>query len=83
MQLNKILLTLLAFTINANAEIVVVTGYGDSYEIALKNAKVLALQEVVGTFIISDTSWKSNENVFEEIKQYNGCLLYTSPSPRD
>jgi len=74
-RLNKLLLAALAFAVNANAEVVVVTGYGDSYEAALKNAKIAALEKVVGTFIISDTIWRSNENVFEQIKQYNGGVI--------
>lgn len=75
MRRSKLFLLAAAFAINANAEVVIVTGYGDSYESALKNAKIAALEKVAGTFIISDTVWRSNENVFEQIKQYNGGVI--------
>ena len=76
MRLNRnVLGALLALASVANAEVVTVTGYGESYEAALKNAKVAALEKVAGTFIISDTVWRSDENVFEQIKQYNGGVI--------
>ena len=75
MRRSKLLLLAAAFAVNANAETVVVTGYGDSYEGALKNAKIAALEKVAGTFIVSDTVWRSNESVFEQIKQYNGGVI--------
>ena len=72
---NKALLVALAIAFQVNAEVVTVTGYGDSYDGALKNAKIAALEKVAGTFIISDTVWRSNESVFEQIKQYNGGVI--------
>ena len=75
MRRSKLLLLAAVFAVNANAETVVVTGYGDSYEGALKNAKIAALEKVAGTFIVSDTVWRSNESVFEQIKQYNGGVI--------
>ena len=72
---NKILAAVLALAGEANAEVVTVTGYGQDYNQALMNAKMAALEKVVGTFIVSDTVWRSNESVFEQIKQYNGGVI--------
>jgi len=72
---SKIFAALLALTAEANAEVVTVTGYGQDYNQALMNAKMAALEKVVGTFIVSDTVWRSNESVFEQIKQYNGGVI--------
>ena len=72
---SKIFATLLALTAEANAEVVTVTGYGQDYNQALMHAKMAALEKVVGTFIVSDTVWRTNENVFEQIKQYNGGVI--------
>jgi len=72
---SKIFAALFALTAEANAEVVTVTGYGQDYNQALTHAKIAALEKVVGTFIISDTVWRSNESVFEQIKQYNGGVI--------
>ena len=69
---NKILLAALALTSQVNAEVVTVTGYGQDYNQALFNAKIAALEKVAGTFIMSDTVYRTNENIFEQIKTYNG-----------
>jgi hypothetical protein len=72
---NKALLAALAIAFQVNAEVVTVTGYGQDYNQSLTNAKIAALEKVAGTFIISDTSWKTDETVFEQIKQYNGGVI--------
>jgi hypothetical protein len=58
------------------AEEVTVTGYGSSYNGALDNAKVSALEKGASTFIIGERRAR-NGNLSEDITQYNGGVLKT------
>jgi hypothetical protein len=57
-----------------NAEEVVTSGYGNTYEIALRNAKIAALEKATGTWISSEHSLR-NGKFNEEIVQYNGGVI--------
>lgn len=72
---NNILWLLIAISFKLQADVVTVTGYGESYIEALTNAKITALEMVAGTFIVSSRSWKSEDVLLEEIKQYNGGVI--------
>jgi len=56
------------------ADEVTVTGYGSTFDNALANAKMQALEKVTGTFIISESEYK-NKNYKESIDQYNGGII--------
>lgn len=58
------------------AKEVVVTGYGSSYNSALENAKVAALEKGVGTFVIGESKLQDNK-YNESIAQYNGGVIKT------
>lgn len=58
------------------AKEVVVTGYGSSYNSALENAKVAALEKGVGTFLIGESKLQDNK-YDENIAQYNGGVIKT------
>ena len=58
----------------ALAEEVTVTGYGSTFDNALANAKMQALEKVTGTFIISESEYK-NKQYKETIDQYNGGII--------
>lgn len=63
--MKKILaITLILLNNLGNAETVIATGYGDSYDKALSDAKISAISKVAGTFIISDK--ESSESSFKE-----------------
>lgn len=58
----------------AFAEEVTVTGYGSTFDNALANAKMQALEKVTGTFIISESEYK-NKQYKETVDQYNGGII--------
>jgi hypothetical protein len=69
--------TLLALSLVASlcsAEEVVTTGYGNTFESALRNAKISAIAKVTGTWISSEHFVK-NGTLTEEIVQYNGGVI--------
>lgn len=71
--------TLLALSLVASlcsAEQVVTTGYGDTFDSALRNAKIAALEKVTGTWISSEHFVK-NGKLTEDIAQYNGGIIKT------
>lgn len=53
---------------------VIVTGYGSSYEAALKDAKTQATERVVGTWLNSEQSY-DNGKYDEVMVQYNGGVI--------
>ena len=57
-----------------NAEEVITTGYGDTFDSALRNAKVAAVEKVTGTWINSEHKVR-NGNLTEDIVQYNGGVI--------
>lgn len=61
---------------SANAEQVTVDGYGETFDSALKNAKVAAVEKVTGTWINSQNRAKDGK-VSEDIAQYNGGVIKT------
>lgn len=58
----------------AFADEVTVTGYGSTFDNALANAKMQALEKVTGTFVISESEYK-NKQYKESIDQYNGGII--------
>jgi hypothetical protein len=72
--MKKTILAMMLIASFAHAEQVTVTGYGQSYERALENAKVQALEKIAGTFIIGENQAR-NGRVTEEIAQYNGGVI--------
>ena len=68
------LLALLFVSSVASAAEVTVTGRGSTYDKALANAKMLALENVTGTFVIGESEYK--DNVFRDsMEQYNGGVI--------
>jgi len=57
-----------------NAEEVITTGYGDTFESALRNAKIAAIEKVTGTWINSEHEVR-NGILTEDITQYNGGVI--------
>lgn len=72
--MKKTLLVLLLISSSVFAKEVVVDAYGDTYESALKNAKIAAIEQVTGTWINSEHKLKNN-NYSEDIVQYNGGVI--------
>ena len=73
--MKKLLLAaLIASSMAANAEEVVVDGYGATYENALRAAKIAALEKVTGTWINSEHYLRNNKTD-ERITQYNGGVI--------
>ena len=73
--MKKLLLAaLIATSMAANAEEVVVDGYGATYESALRAAKIAALEKVTGTWINSE-HYLRNNRADERITQYNGGVI--------
>jgi len=71
--------TLLALSLIASlcsAEEVITTGYGNTFDSALRNAKVAAVEKVTGTWINSEHKVR-NGNLTEDIVQYNGGVIKT------
>lgn len=58
----------------AFAEQVTTTGYGNTCDNALLNAKTLAVEKVTGTFILGESS-TDGRKYHEEIVQYNGGVV--------
>lgn len=72
--MKRLALVLALLASSAFAEQVVVTGYGNTCDSALMNAKVQAVEKVTGTFILGETS-TDGDSFHEEITQYNGGIL--------
>lgn len=72
--MKRIAIALMFASSMALAEEVTVTGYGSTFDNALANAKVQALEKVTGTFIISESEYK-NKQYKETIDQYNGGII--------
>lgn len=73
--MKKLLLAaLIASSMAANAEEVIVDGYGATYENALRAAKIAALEKVTGTWINSE-HYLRNNRTDERITQYNGGVI--------
>jgi hypothetical protein len=71
----KIFLVILLFISSiASAKEVTVTGRGSTYDRALANAKMLALENVTGTFVIGQSEYKDKE-FRESMEQYNGGII--------
>lgn len=71
----KILLVILLFISSiASAKEVTVTGRGSTYDRALANAKMLALENVTGTFVIGHSEYRDKE-FRESMEQYNGGVI--------
>lgn len=71
----KIFLVVLLFISSiASAAEVTVTGRGTTYDRALANAKMLALENVTGTFVIAQSEYKDKE-FRESMEQYNGGVI--------
>lgn len=71
--------TLLALSLVASlcsAEEVITTGYGNTFESALRSAKISAIEKVTGTWI-SSQHFVKNGKLTEEIAQYNGGVIKT------
>ena len=65
---------LLVVSATAGAVEVTVTGQGSTYDRALANAKMLALEQVTGTFVIGESEYK--DNVFRDsMEEYNGGVI--------
>ena len=57
-------------------QVVEARGYGPTQELRLKKAKLNALGEVVGAFIIGELSYRSDrDKIFENIKEYYGGYI--------
>lgn len=57
-------------------KVVEARGYGPTSELRLKKAKLNALGEVVGAFIIAELSYRSDrDKIFENIKEYYGGYI--------
>jgi Cu/Ag efflux protein CusF len=72
MRYSLLLLCLIASL--SRAEEVVTTGYGDTFESALRNAKIAAIEKVTGTWINSEHKLQ-NGNLTEDVVQYNGGVI--------
>ena len=72
--MKKTILALLLASTLVNAEPITVTGYGSTYDSALKNAKTQALEKGASTFIIGESTAR-NGKVTEQIDQYNGGVI--------
>lgn len=71
----KIFLVILLFISSiASAKEVTVTGRGSTYDRALANAKMLALENVTGTFVIGESEYRDKE-FRESMEQYNGGVI--------
>lgn len=71
----KLFLAILLFISSiASAKEVTVTGRGSTYDRALANAKMLALENVTGTFVIGQSEYRDKE-FRESMEQYNGGVI--------
>jgi hypothetical protein len=66
--------TLCLLACNAQAVMVESNGYGNTFESALKNAKIAAVEQVNGTWL-SGQVYSNNGKISEEIAQYNGGVI--------
>jgi len=58
----------------SNAKEVITKGYGDTFDVALRNAKIAAIEQVTGTWINSEHSLRDGKTS-ETIVQYNGGVI--------
>jgi len=72
MKYSLLLLCLIASL--SNAEEVITKGYGDTFDVALRNAKIAAIEKVTGTWINSEHSLRDGKTS-ESIVQYNGGVI--------
>lgn len=72
--MKRSLVLLYFFASLCSAEEVVTTGYGDTFDSALRNAKIFAIEKVTGTWISSEHFFK-NGKTSEQIVQYNGGVI--------
>lgn len=72
--MKTLLVVLLVACSIANATEVTVTGYGNTFDNALQNAKLQALEKVTGTFIIGENQYR-DKRYTESIDQYNGGII--------
>ena len=70
----SLLVLLLMFTANLAASEVIATGYGTTVDLALQNAKTLAIEQTAGTFVTGKTS-VIDETYRSRIDQYHGGLI--------
>lgn len=64
----------LVFSANVLAEVVVVKGYGKTYESALASAKIAAVEKVTGTWVTGEQRYKDG-NYKESMVEYNGGVI--------
>jgi len=69
-----ILLALMLLGTTAHAEWVTSSGYGKTFDEALKNAKQISVEQIAGTFIVGESSVEQ-EIYRSRIVQYNGGLI--------
>ena len=72
--MKKLVIAMMLASSVAIADEVTVTGYGNTFDNALANAKLQALEKVTGTFIISESEYKDKQ-FKETIDQYNGGII--------
>lgn len=74
----KLLVITLVFIFNqiSFATEVIGDGYGADFNESLRNAKINALEQIIGTFIIAESWWSTDdEKIFEKIKTYHGGYI--------
>jgi len=68
------LIFVMLFSANLAAREVIVTGYGTSVDLALQNAKTVAIEQVAGTFVTGETTVE-DDAYRSRIEQYHGGLI--------
>ena len=68
------LLFIMLFSTNLAAREVIATGYGTTVDLALQNAKTVAIEQVAGTFITGQTT-VDDDFYRSRIEQYHGGLI--------
>ncbi len=68
------LLFIVFFSANLAAREVIATGYGTTVELALENAKTVAIEQVAGTFVTGQTT-VTDDDYRSRIEQYHGGLI--------
>ena len=68
------LLFIVFFSANLAAREVIATGYGTTVELALENAKTVAIEQVAGTFVTGQTT-VADDSYRSRIEQYHGGLI--------
>ena len=72
--MKKSLLALALVASSANAEVVTVTGFGDTYENALKSCQMTAAARVTGTWVNAERNLR--DDVYnEDITTYHGAVI--------